>query len=283
MRNDIANADQRNSWNGADGDHWTEHDDIYNGAVSRHHRHFMAGAAVGPRDRVLDVGCGTGQSTCDAAAAAGEGSALGVDLSSRMLERARRRAQERGLGNVTFEEADAQIHPFEKGVYDIAMSRFGAMFFSDHAEAFRNIQQALRPGGRVILMSWLPFADNFWIRNVRAAFAAGRELPDEPSSRPGPFGLSEPKYVREVLEAAGFADVEMTEVREPMWFGSTAEEAFAFWDSSGMSRGLLGEADESLRQRAHASLRRLFTEHETSEGVLLDSAAWLTTARKPRA
>lgn len=281
MLENLANPEQRESWNGADGEHWAENEDIYNGAVTRHHRHFMAAAAVGPGDRVLDVGCGTGQTTCDAAAAAREGSALGVDLSSQMLERARRHADERGLTNVRFEEADAQVHPFEAGAFDLVISRFGAMFFSGPVEAFTNIRRALRPGGRLVLMSWMPFAENFWIRNVRAAFAAGRDLPDEPSSRPGPFGLADPGFVHEVLENAGFKDVAMSEVREPMWFGATADRAFAFWDSGGMSRGLLGQADEALRERAYASLRRLFQEHQTPEGVLLDSAAWLTTARNP--
>jgi SAM-dependent methyltransferase len=281
MLKDVANVEQRESWNGADGEHWAEHEEIYNGAVSRHHRHFMDAAAVAPADRVLDVGCGTGQSTCDAAAAAREGSALGVDLSSQMLERARHHAAERGLTNVRFEEADAQVHPFEGGAFDLVISRFGSMFFSGPVEAFTNVRRALRPGGRMVLMSWMPFAENFWIRNVRAAFAAGRELPDEPSSRPGPFGLSDPAYVREVLGKAGFREINLSEVREPMWFGATAEKAFAFWDSSGMSRGLLGQADEALRERAHTSLRRLFEEHQTADGVLLDSAAWLITARNP--
>jgi SAM-dependent methyltransferase len=280
LKNNIVNVEQAESWDGGDGDHWTEHDEMYNGAVARHHRHFLRAAAIGAADRVLDVGCGTGVSTCDAARAASSGSALGVDLSSRMLARAEARAREQGLVNVKFERADAQVHDFGRDAFDVALSRFGAMFFGDHTAALRNIGNSLRPGGRVVLMSWLPFEDNVWIRSIRDAFAAGRELPGEPSGRPGPFGLSEPNYVRSVLSGAGFTDVSLEEIREPMWFGATANDAFAFWASSGMNQGLLGDADHALRERAHASLRRLFSEHQTSEGVLLESAAWLTTARK---
>ena len=94
---------------------------------------------------MLDVGCGTGQTTRDAARAASAGSALGVDLSSRMLDYARHRAAEEGVTNVTFAQADAQIHPFEPGAYDVAISRTAAMFFGDHVAAFRNIGRALRP------------------------------------------------------------------------------------------------------------------------------------------
>jgi SAM-dependent methyltransferase len=281
MLNDIANVEQAQNWDGDDGDHWTEHEDVYNGAVARHHRYFMCGAAIAAGERVLDIGCGTGQTTCDAARVATAGAALGVDLSSRMLERAREHAREHGLTNVRFEQSDAQVHHFEEGRYDLAMSRFGAMFFSDHAAALRNIGSALRTGGRLVLMSWQPAADNVWIQRVRDAFAAGRKLPDEPSGGPGPFGLAEPGYVRDVLAAAGFADVDLEMVNEPMWFGATADDAFNFWSNSGLSRGLLRDADKATCDRAFASLRGLFEAHHTPDGVLLESAAWLTTARKP--
>jgi SAM-dependent methyltransferase len=280
LKSNIVNVEQAESWDGGDGDHWTDHDEIYNGAVARHHEHFMRAAAIEATERVLDVGCGTGVSTCDAARAATSGSALGVDLSSRMLARAEERAREQGLTNVRFERADAQVHDFGRDAFDVALSRFGAMFFGDHTAALRNVGSSLRRGGRVVLMSWLPFEENVWIRSIRDAFAAGRELPGEPSGRPGPFGLSESDYIRTVLGDAGFAEITLEEVREPMWFGATAEDAFAFWASSGMNRGLLGDADDGLRARAHASLRRLFNEHQTHDGVLLESAAWLTTARK---
>jgi SAM-dependent methyltransferase len=200
-----------------------------------------------------------------------------------MLARAEERAREQGLTNTAFERADAQLHDFGRDVFDVALSRFGAMFFDDHAAALRNIGSAIRPGGRIVLMSWLPFENNVWIQRIRDAFAAGRNLPGEPSGRPGPFGLAEPAYIRALLLDAQFTDIRIEEIREPMWFGRTADDALAFWKSSGMNRGLLGDAEPALRERAYASLRSLFQECETAGGVLLDSAAWLTTARKVRA
>jgi ubiquinone/menaquinone biosynthesis C-methylase UbiE len=277
---EIVNVEQANSWDGDDGDHWTQYDEIYNGAVSRHHRHFMHAAAIRPTDRALDIGCGTGQSTRDAGRVASSGSALGVDLSSRMIDRARQRARDEGLTNVAFEQLDAQAHSFQREAFDVAISRFGAMFFSDPAAAFRSISAALRPDGRLVLLTWQPFEKNVWIRSIRDAFAAGRELPGEPSGRPGPFGLAEELHIRQVLADAGFVAVSLDEIYEPMWFGRAVEDAFAFWTSTGLDRGLLGDADEALRSRAYTSLRDLFATHKTDEGVLLDSAAWLTMARK---
>jgi SAM-dependent methyltransferase len=277
----IANTSQAESWDGADGDHWTEHEDIYNGAVAAHHKRFMEAGAIGPSDRVLDIGCGTGQSTCDAARLACSGSALGVDLSSRMIERAREHAREQALMNVRFEQADAQVHPFEESAFDVALSRFGAMFFDDPVGAFRNIGRALCHGGRLVLLSWQRFEENTWIRSIRDAFAAGRDLPPEESGRPGPFGLAEADHINHVLTEAGFAGVVLQPLREKMWFGNTVEDAFNFWTSTGLDSGLLGNADDVLRSRAYASLRDLFSAHETSQGIELESAAWLTTARMP--
>ena len=135
---------------------------------------------------MLDVGCGTGQTTRDAARAASAGSALGVDLSSRMLDHARRRATEEGVTNVTFAQADAQIHPFEPGAYDVAISRTAAMFFGDHVAAFSNIGRALRSGGRLVLVTWQPLPGNEWIREISGALAAGRDLPAPPPDAPAP-------------------------------------------------------------------------------------------------
>lgn len=161
------------------------------------------------------------------------------------------------------------------------MSRFGAMFFSDHAAAFRNFGSALRPGGRRVLMSWQAFEKNLCIRSIRDAFAAGRELPGEPSGQPGPFGLAEETYIKQVLADAGYTDVTVEELRETMWFGRTVDDAFAFWRSTSLDRGLLGDADEALRTKAYTSLHELLAGHQTPEGVRPDSAAWLTVGRKP--
>jgi ubiquinone/menaquinone biosynthesis C-methylase UbiE len=142
----IANVDMAAAWDGDEGTDWARDWEHYDLGVRSHHARLMDAAAISRAERVLDVGCGNGQTTRDAARSAAEGSALGVDLSSGMIARAREIARHEKLTNVTFDVADAQVHPFEPAGYDVAMSRFGAMFFGDPVAAFTNIAQALRPG-----------------------------------------------------------------------------------------------------------------------------------------
>src|SRR5690242_14804122 len=158
---------------------------------------------------------GTGQTTRDAAAAAGPGPALGVDLSARMIELARRLAAEEGTGNVSFEQADAQIYPFPAGSFDVAISRTGTMFFGDPAAAFANIGRALRPGGRLVMLVWQGPGPNEWVRELSGALAAGRDLPAPPPGAPGPFSLADPGRVRALLAAAGFSGITMEALHEP--------------------------------------------------------------------
>jgi len=182
---DPSNVEQLCAWDGGEGAYWAANADYYDRAVAEHHGRLLAAAAIGATDRVLDIGCGTGQTTRDVARAATAGSALGVDLSSAMIEYATIRARRDGLTNVRFEQLDAQIHPFDAEVFDVAISRTGAMFFGEPVAAFTNIGRALRPGGRVVLLTWQPPPGNEWIREFVGALAAGRELPLPPLAAPG--------------------------------------------------------------------------------------------------
>src|SRR5688572_19742771 len=128
---DSSNLAQLDAWDGNEGDYWADHAERFDRSVAAHHERLLTRADIGVREHVLDVGCGTGQTTRDAARAASAGSALGVDLSSRMLDYAHRRAVEHGVTNATFEQGDAQIHRFEPGAFDVAISRTAAMFFGD--------------------------------------------------------------------------------------------------------------------------------------------------------
>src|SRR5262249_4335884 len=142
----CANAAQAAEWDGPAGAHRTRHAAVFDNETRPHNERFRAAAGVGPRDRVLDVGCGTGQTTRDAARAAVAGSALGIDLSAQMLDHARRVSQEEGLANVSFLQADAQVHRFPAASFEVGISRFGTMFFTDPVAAFGNIGHALSPG-----------------------------------------------------------------------------------------------------------------------------------------
>lgn len=278
VRVDPTNLGQLRAWDGDEGAYWAAHADRFDRAVEAHHRRLLEAAAITRTDRVLDIGCGTGQTTRDAARAAPDGDALGVDLSGRMLEFARRRTVAEGLTNARFEQADAQVHAFPSEYFDVAISRTGAMFFGDLVAAFTNIGRALKPGGTLALMVWQPLAANEWIREVSGALSAGRDMPAPPPDAPGPFALSEPQRVRHVLGAAGFADVSLEGVMAGMWFGSDSNDAREF--ILGLMGWMLDGLDDARRASAVEALGSMLAAHETSDGVVLGSAAWIVGAAR---
>jgi SAM-dependent methyltransferase len=275
---DPSNIDQLRAWDGNEGEYWADNAEDFDRGVATYHDRLLATAAIGERDHVLDVGCGTGQTTRDAARAAANGSALGVDLSSRMLDYARRRATREGVTNVTFAQADAQIHAFEPGAYDVAISRTAAMFFGDHVAAFRNIGCALRAGGRLVLVTWQPLAGNEWIREISGALAAGRDLPAPPPNA-GPFALSDPDRVHGLLTSAGFAHVSLVAANASMWFGDDADAAQRF--VLGLMGWMIQGLDDAGRSRAVDALHATLAAHQTLGGVLFGSAAWIIHATWP--
>ena len=156
--------------------------------------------------RVVDIGCGTGQTTRDAARAAVVGSVLGVDTSASAIERARELAAGERLHNVTHTVADAQVHSFDDEEFDVAISRFGTMFFAEPASAFRNIARALRPGARLVMMVWQDHDRNEWAVSIGNALAADQAPPPRPTDAMDPFSLGDPAAVTTILGAAGFIE-----------------------------------------------------------------------------
>lgn len=274
----LANAEQIQAWDGIEGQTWTSWDSHFNRAVASYDSHLMAAAAIGDRDRVLDVGCGTGLSTRAAARAARGGFALGVDLSHEMLARASAVASDSGLGNIEFLCADAQVHPFETGSIDVVISRFGAMFFDDQAAAFGNLARPLRPGGRLTLLAWQPLAANPWIQVIRDALAVGRTLPEPPVGAPGPFGLAEPDATARVLKHAGFTDLAVASLSEPVWYGTDPHDALTYVRSMSFSRGLLAGLDETDTATGLANLHAAFADANGDDGVTFAGSAWLISA-----
>ncbi|MFJ3809473.1 class I SAM-dependent methyltransferase [Streptomyces sp. NPDC090073] len=148
----LANTAQAEAWNGYEGSHWAAHHDRWDAVNAGFDQPLLDAAAIEAGDHVPDIGCGAGATTRLAArAAAPHGSALGLDLSGPMLRRARAGAESAGPGDIRFEQGDAQVHPLPRAAFDLAISRFGVMFFTDPA-GFADIAAALRPGGRVALL-----------------------------------------------------------------------------------------------------------------------------------
>jgi SAM-dependent methyltransferase len=276
---DPANREQLRAWDGDEGTYWAAHADHFERALDRYDEPFYAAAAIGVADRVLDVGCGTGKTTRHAARAATAGSVLGVDLSSAMLAVARQRAADESLDNARFEQLDAQIHRFEREAFDVAIGRTSVTFFADRVAGLANIGRALRPGGRLVQLTWQPFTDQEWIREFSTALAAGRDLPAPPPEAPGPFTLANPDVIASVLDAAGYVDVTLDGRREPMWFGTDTDDAHQF--VAGLLGWMLDGLDDHDREAANDALRATIAAHATPDGVVYDSAAWIIQATRP--
>jgi SAM-dependent methyltransferase len=264
MRAAESNSEMVAGWDGPGGDFWATHADRFDAGVRRYHPALVAAAAPRPTDRVLDVGCGTGQLTRELARRAG--SALGVDLSSRMLTLARERAAAAAVSRARFAQADAQVEPFAP--VDLVVSRNGVMFFGDPPAAFANLRRALRPGGRLVLLVWQGYDQQEWMPTFRRLLGAGPMYG-------GPYSLGDPDHLTALLRGAGFADVELEGRTEPMLSGTTVETALAY--VAGMQRDLLAEHPD--REAALAALRADIEEHLTPAGVEYGSAAWLVRAR----
>lgn len=276
------NAEQAEYWSGRRGTHWVAHQDRYDRMVAPLSAHLLAGAAVGRTDRVLDVGCGCGQTTRAAARAASAGGALGIDLAAPMVEAARRRAAAESLDNVEFRVGDVQVEPLGSAGFDLAMSRFGVMFFADPVAAFANIASALVPGGRLCFLCWQEVSRVEWVWAPMSAALAHlpRPHPGPPADGPGPFSLADPGHVVELLDASGFSDVRIDPVEEQLELGSDVEETADFLLATGMGQTVLGGDDPAATAAAVAALRDVVQAHSSPRGVHFGSAAWLVTAAR---
>jgi SAM-dependent methyltransferase len=201
------------------------------------------------------------------------GSALGVDISAPAIERARELARAQEVRNASFECADAQVFRFPRGRFDLVISRFGTMFFGDPAAAFANVGQALRPGGRLVMMVWQDRERNEW------EVAIGQAL-GFTSEAQGPFSLGDPPTVTGILEAAGFADVAFTDVRKPMFFGPDVAAAVDWIRGFASTSEALARLDPGAAAEALGRLREMVAGHMTGDGVWFDSCAWIVSARR---
>lgn len=187
---DIVNTEQAQAWNGPEGAHWARNQDRWNAVNEGFDEPLLDAAGITGEDRVLDLGCGSGQTTRRAALRAPRGHVLGLDLSGPMLAEARSRAEREGVANVSFAQGDAQVHPFGAGAFDAAVSRYGVMFFADPVAAFGNIGRALRPGGRLAFVCPADAALNGWVTamaSLREALPVGDfDSPGCPACSPWP-------------------------------------------------------------------------------------------------
>jgi SAM-dependent methyltransferase len=280
-----ANAEQRSYWNQQAGPVWVDYQERLDRQIGPHGERALALLAALPGERVLDLGCGCGDSSLALAArVAPGGQVLGLDLSEPMLARARERAAAAGLSNASFRAADAQTAALEPASFDAAFSRFGVMFFADPVAAFRNVRGALRPGGRLAFVCWRPVAENDWVLVPMAAAAPHLSLPPPAApDAPGPFSFGAAERVRGILEASGFEAIRIEAAELPMapGGGDLDEAADTFLEVGPVASALREmKADGELRKKVRLAVRASFEPHQHAGRVELGSAIWLVQARR---
>lgn len=271
-----ANAEQAYRWNGEGGRYWIDHRERLLAGHRNLHPHLLRGAAIASSELVLDVGCGCGGTTLLAARAAHR--VVGLDLSGPMLAVARDLAAAAGAASTAFLRGDAQDSPLRPASCDVLISSFGVMFFADPAAAFANLARAVRPGGRLAFLCWQHELDNDYFAIPLRAFAALMPLPG-----PTPAGriFADPDRLASLLSGAGWTGVRIDAVTEPAWLGTDTADVMSFIKVMPRLRALVaGLADEAKAERAWAATAEQYAARQQPDGVWVQAAAFLVTARR---
>lgn len=282
----TANQAQAQRWNGASGRHWIEHRERHLAEHRNLTPHLFHSAAIAPGERVLDVGCGCGDTTIMAALAAGgptreepggSGGAVGLDLSAPMLAVAQRLAEEAGAANARFVRGDAQARPLRRAAFDVVISNFGVMFFGDPWAAFASLAAVVRPQGRLAFLCWQDDTRNEVFAFPLRAFAAHAQLPRQAA---GDLFV-DPRRITELLSGTDWKDIRVTPVNEPAWIGSDIDDVMSYTRGMPMIRTVTaGLDDPALSERVLASIAEQYRARQRPDGIWVHAAAWLVTARR---
>jgi ubiquinone/menaquinone biosynthesis C-methylase UbiE len=255
--------------------------------LSDHSDEFFRRHQYATGTRVLDIGCGFGDTTQLIARQVGPaGEAVGVDCAPNFIAAAIREAREAGVNNAAFLIADVQADDL-RGPYDAVFSRFGTMFFNLPGAALRNIRKALRPDGELVMIVWRRREDNPWVHKAEIAVreimpVVSHEETDQVHCGPGPFSMAEADLVSDMLRLAGFCRIGFERCDTEICIGRTLDEAVEFAMALGPAGEMIrlaGDAGQNLRPRVADALRATFAEHLSADGVWLGSSSWFIAAR----
>ena len=254
--------------------------------LTHHSAAIMPKLDVREGDRVLDVGCGFGDTAIQLARRVGpDGRVVGIDCCDAFLKTGRQDAAAAGLTNLTFIEGDAQSHGFEPE-YDVVFSRFGTMFFENPVRGLRNMRTALKPGGRMTMIVWRRIADNPWLGRPKEVVLKFLPPPGEDarSCGPGPFSMADQDTVTGMLTSAGYEAPEFERVDAPLLVGKSARDSMDFQLALGPAGEVFREAGDLAEQRRdeiEQALSEEISQHLTDEGIVMASSSWVISARNP--
>lgn len=265
---------------------FSQYKHILVGGLSLHSAKIFPSLKVKQGDRVVDVGCGFGDTSIELAKRVGpKGSVLGIDCCDAFLDYGRRDAREAGMANIEFVEADAQFYSFEP-MHDFCFSRFGTQFFDNPVAGLRNMRRSLKPGGLMTMIVWRTIDDNPWLGLPKKVVLNYLPPVEEgvPSCGPGPFSMADTEVVTLQLKAAGYENIEFERIDAQLMVGRDIEDAVAFQLALGPAGEVYREAGAEAERHYDAiksALEAELTKYQTADGIVMDSSSWKVTVRNP--
>ena len=255
--------------------------------LTHHSEAIFPSLQVREGDKVLDVGCGFGDTAIKLAERVGpSGKVVGLDCCKAFLDYGRKDAASKGLTNVSFIEGDALLDRFEPE-YDFVFSRFGTMFFANPVAGLRNMRSALKPGGIMTHIVWRAPSDNPWLSMAKDVVLKFLPPPGEDARTcgPGPFSMADEPTVSKMMEIAGYEDITFKRVDAPVLVGRTVEDAINFQIALGPAGEVFreaGEQAEAKRGEIEAALAEAIdAQKKEADGIIMDSSSWVISGKKP--
>jgi SAM-dependent methyltransferase len=281
------NAEAIEAWDGPLYDRFVRFRDVILTGLGAHGEEALRLVPPQPGQRVLDIGCGFGDTTQRIAGLVGPGGeAVGVDAAPRFIETARAETEAAGVPNARFLVADVQIAPFED-TFDLAFSRMGTMFFASPVAALRNVREALVPGAKLVMVVWRRRIDNDWLyraQTIVEQIVSRPEEYDEPTCGPGPFAMADADTTSDILTHAGFVDISFRRCDIPILIGHDVQEAIDLVMALGPAGEILrlaGDQAAHLHGDVEAALREGLAVFETPEGLMAPASTWIVSASTP--
>ena len=282
------NVEATEAWNGPLFDIWMDYRDIVAEGLLDHGESALAANPPDKGDRVLDIGCGLGDTTVRLAEIVGAtGHAHGVDVAERMIEIAIEEAADAGIENVSFAACDVEVTKHDQK-FDYAFSRMGTMFFANPVAALRNVREALTPGALLNMVVWRRKLDNEFMHRAELVVAQYLEEPEQydvPRCGPGPFSMANADTVSDVLKHAGYEDIRLARQDLPYKIGNDLEHAVAFNMALGPAAEVLrmwGDRVDEIKPTIADDLRQALADFVVDGGtVVAPASTWAVTARAP--